>query len=151
MAFVGFASRGEAQVSGYAIAGPAAYSGFFGSSLSALHGAAGGQYVIGACLGVGGEYGILGNSGGGLIVYSINGVCQLPGLGSDGRIAPFVTAGYSNFSSGEGTFRAWNVAAGTDVWLMRRVGVRVEFRDHLRPDRRGDVHYWSFRGGIVIR
>jgi len=147
----GSASRADAQVSGYAIAGPAAYSGFFGSSLSALHGAAGGQYVFGACLGVGGEYGILGNSGGGLLVYSVNGVCQLPGLGADKGVAPFVTAGYSNFSSGEGTFHAWNLAGGTDVWIARRVGVRVEVRDHLRPDSRGDVHYWAFRGGIVIR
>lgn len=151
VALVASASRAEAQVSGHAIAGPAAYSGFFGSSVSALHGAAGGQYVIGLCLGISGEYGILGNSGGGLILYSVNGVCQLPGLGSDGRIAPFLTTGYSNLSNGEGTFHAWNVAAGTDVWLKRRVGVRVEVRDHVRPDRRGDVHYWSFRGGIVIR
>jgi len=29
--------------------------------------------------------------------------------------------------------------------------VRLEVRDQVRPDRRGDVHYWTMRGGLVIR
>jgi hypothetical protein len=67
------------------------------------------------------------------------------------RVSPFVTGGYTRMASGEGAFNAWNVGAGADVWLKPRAGLRLEFRDHLRPDRRGDVQYWAFRAGVVFR
>jgi hypothetical protein len=37
------------------------------------------------------------------------------------------------------------------VWPGDHAGIRLEVRDHLRPDDRGTTHYWSFRAGIAIR
>jgi hypothetical protein len=40
---------------------------------------------------------------------------------------------------------------GADFWRNDHAGVRVEFRDHVRPDSRGIVHYFSIRGGIALK
>ena len=52
----------EAQGLGYAIAGPAGISGFFGSSASAVHAAGGGEALLNGRAGVGGEFGVFANS-----------------------------------------------------------------------------------------
>jgi hypothetical protein len=143
-----------AQALGYGIAGPAGYSGFFGSSSLAVHAAGGGEVLAGGRVGAGGEFGLLAGTGGGLFVTSANGVFHfVPGdrTSARTRVSPFVTAGYTRISSGEGAFDGWNAGAGADVWLKPRVGMRVEFRDHVRPDSRGTVHDWAVRAGIVFR
>lgn len=141
----------EAQALGYGIAGPAGFSGFFGSDASAVHAAGGGEALIDGRAGIGGEFGVLANSGGGLLVFSVNGVLHFSPNSAKRRLVPFVTGGYTNMMSGEGSFGAWNVGAGADLWAKDRVGVRVEFRDHVRPDVRGAVQYWTFRAGLVFR
>jgi hypothetical protein len=35
--------------------------------------------------------------------------------------------------------------------LSERRAPSFEFRDHVRPDHRGTVHYWSVRAGFVFR
>jgi hypothetical protein len=144
-------SRAAAQALGYGVVGPAGYSGFFGTGGPLIHAAGGAEVLAGGRAGVGGEFGLLAGSGGAFLVSSANGVVHL-GRRDRGRGAsPFVTGGYSRLSSGEGGFDAWNVGAGADIWAKERVGVRVEFRDHVRPDRRGAVHYWTVRAGVVFR
>jgi hypothetical protein len=144
-----------AQVLGYGIAGPAGYAGFFGTSASpAVHAAGGGEFLVGGRVGAGGEFGMLGWSHGAMFVTSANAAFHFVPRGATpvpSRISPFASGGYTRFSSGEGVFDAWNVGAGADVWLKPRVGLRLEFRDHVRPDSRGAVHYWAFRGGVVFR
>jgi hypothetical protein len=143
-----------AQGLGYGIAGPAGYDGFFGSSVLLLHAAGGGEFLVGGRVGAGGEFGLLGNADGALFVTSANGVFHFtPGDPTPikRRISPFVTGGYTRTSSGEGGFNAWNLGAGADVWGKPRLGVRIEFRDHIRPDDRGGVQYWAFRVGVVFR
>jgi len=66
-----------AQGLGYAMAGPAGFSGFFGSGASIIHAAGGGEWQTPARIGIGGEFGILGGSGGVLFVLSINGSLHL--------------------------------------------------------------------------
>ena len=98
--------------------------------------------------------GSLVGTGGGLFVTSVNAVLHVPqGASSAGgsRLSPYVSGGYTRMSSGEGAFDGWNVGAGTDVWLRSRVGMRVEVRDHVRPDSRGAVHYWAIRAGVAFR
>jgi hypothetical protein len=146
----------SAQAIGYGIAGPAGYSGFFGSSSAlALHAAGGGEVLAGGRVGGGGELGVLVGSGGGLFVASANGVFHVvPGTGAAGRaerVSPFISGGYTRWSNGEGEFDGWNAGAGADVWLKPRLGMRFEFRDHVRPDSRGTVHYWAFRAGVAFR
>ena len=57
----------------------------------------------------------------------------------------------SNMPLVRGSFDAWDIGGGIDYWTKDRLGVRVEFRDHVRSDRRGDVHYWALRAGIAFR
>jgi hypothetical protein len=141
----------EAQGLGYGIAGPAGISGFFGSSASSIHAAAGGEGLFDGRAGIGGEVGVLANSGSALLVLSANGVLHFSTDPS--RLSPFVTGGYTimGVGYGEGSFSAWNVGAGVDYWAKDRVGVRIDFRDHVRPDSRGAVQYWTIRAGVVFR
>lgn len=140
-----------AQALGYGIAGPAGYSGFFSSNAGLVHAAGGGELLAGGRLGGGGELGLLAGSGGALWVASANGVYHGYRITDDRKVQPFLTGGYTRMSSGEGSFNAWNVGGGVDVWLKERVGLRVEYRDHIRPDDRGAVHYWTIRAGVVFR
>ena len=136
------AAPAGAQALGYGIAGPAGYSGFFGSSTLLVHAAGGG------------EFGLLANADGGMFVTSVNGVFHfVPSVVTPikSRISPFASGGYTRLSSGEGAFDAWNLGGGADLWLKPRVGLRVEFRDHIRPDGRGGVQYWAYRVGVVFR
>jgi hypothetical protein len=148
------ASPAGAQALGYGIAGPAGYSGFFVSSGPAIHAAGGGELLAKGRVGAGGEFGLLAGPSSGLFVTSANAVLHfVPSQPTPirSRLSPFVTAGYSRMSSGEGAFNGWNAAVGTDVWLKPRVGLRVEFRDHVRSDARGSVNYWALRVGVVFR
>jgi hypothetical protein len=70
---------------------------------------------------------------------SVNGVVHVVPSSPEHRVSPFVTGGWTRTSSGEGSFNAWNL------------GVRVEFRDHVRPDSRGTVQYWTVRAGVTVR
>jgi len=144
-----------AQALGYGIAGPAGYSGFFGNSvLPLLHVAGGGEFLAGGRVGVGGEFGLLANTDGGMFVTSVNGVFHFkPSVATPirSRISPFASGGYTRLGSGGYGSTAWNLGAGADIWLEPRVGVRLEFRDHIRPDGRGGVQYWAFRAGVVFR
>lgn len=142
-------AQAEAQVIGYGIAGPGAYAAPFGGGVTG-HAAGGGELLIKRIAGAGAEFGLYGNSGGVIWVTSFNGVAHIPIAG--GSSSPFVTGGYSRFSSGEGTFNAFNVGVGADFWSNNHAGVRVEIRDHLRKlFLRGTAHYFSFRIGIALK
>lgn len=143
------ASAAHAQLLGYALGGPAGVSGFFGSSDTGLHAAAGSELLAAGRAGAGAEFGILAGGGAPLFVTSINGVFHV--VPARQKLSPFLTGGFTHMSSGEGSFRAWNAGAGVDYWIKDRVGVRVEFHDHVRPDPRGTVHYWTFRAGVSVR
>jgi hypothetical protein len=144
-----------AQALGYGIAGPAGYTGFFGSSsLPMVHAAGGGEFLAGGRVGVGGEFGLLASTEGGVFLTSVNGVFHFaPSVPTPirSRISPFASGGYTRITGGEGGFDAFNLGAGADLWLKPRVGLRLEFRDHIRPDDRGGVQYWAFRAGVVFR
>jgi hypothetical protein len=139
----------EAQAVAYGVAGPAGFSGFYGTSGLNGHVAGGAEVLAGGRVGGQGEFGAIGGSGGLLFVTSANGIARF-GSSSE-RVSPFVTGGYTRMFSGEGSFNAWNAGAGADIWLRPRVGLRLEFRDHVRPDSRGAVHYWTFRAGVAFR
>jgi hypothetical protein len=136
----------SAQGLGYGIAGPSGNTGSFGSI--ALHAAGGGELLVNRRAGVGGEVGILANASSVLTALSFNGVVHL----LTARTSPYVTGGYSRFSSGEGSFNAWNYGVGADFWANDRVGLRIEFRDHVRSRTFGSkVHYFGIRAGIAFR
>ena len=151
-ALIGAAGAANAQGLGYAIAGPAGFSGFYGSSASSLHAAGGGEaLIVGGRLGLGGEIGTFANTSSALLFVSVNGALHASTQLSDRRVVPYITAGYTHVGTGDFSFSAWNAAIGTDIWMKDRVGVRLEGRDHVRRDSRGTVHYWTVRGGVVFR
>jgi hypothetical protein len=84
-------------------------------------------------------------------VLSLNGVYHVLDGSGTGRLSPFVTGGYTlYFRSGHANLL--NIGGGVDYWARRRVGLRVEFRDHLHfHDVFGTQHSWGLRGGIVLR
>jgi hypothetical protein len=136
----------DAQLLGYGVGGLAGVSGFFGS-LAAGHVAGGGEALVRGRAGVGGALGLIGN----LAVGSVNGVFHVVPSRVEHRVSPFVTSGWTRMGNRDRSFDAWNIGGGVDVWSRERVGLRVEFSDHLRPDSRGAVHYWTIRGGVVFR
>src|SRR3954465_7845379 len=105
------AAPAGAQALGYGIAGPAGWSGFFGSCGLLVHAAGGAEFLAGGRVGAGGEFGLLANADGGMFVTSVNGVFHFaPSVATPikSRISPFASGGYTRMSSGEGVFDAWN-------------------------------------------
>ena len=143
-----FVTSASAQGLGYAEGGFAGFSGFFGRASNSFHIGGGGELVVADRVGIGGEFGFFDR----LIVGSANATVHLGGL-RDVRVSPFVTGGYSRLGigDGEGAFSAFNIGAGLHYWAADRIGFRVEFRDHFRPDDRGTTQYWSLRAGIAFR
>jgi hypothetical protein len=132
----------------YAEAGPAGFSNFSGRWSNTFHAAGGGDTILAGRVGVGGEIGFFQRA----ITASGNATFHLtPPSSSNAGV--FITGGYTRFGilDGDGGFNAWNIGVGTHLWLSDHAGLRLEFRDHIRPDRRGTTQYWSARAGVVVR
>lgn len=138
----------DAQSSGlvYVIAGPAGVSGWLGPR-SGLHVAGGGEFGF-SIVSVGGELGYWTSN---LGLGSVNGSVSPTKRAAGQKTIPFLTAGYTRGFTFESSFDAWNVGGGVHYWIGDRRGLRVEFRDHIRPDSRGVLHYWSIRAGVAFR
>ena len=144
------ASAAQAQVLGYAVAGPATTMGFVNHSRITFNAAGGAEVRTGHHVGIGGEAGLFNR----LLVGSANLTLHFQDQAHRRNgVHPFVTAGYSQLGigDGEGAFSAFNLGAGLHFWPSDHAGVRIDIRDHLRPDDRGATHYWSARIGIAFR
>lgn len=121
---------------------------------AAVHGAAGTEgRVANGRLGVGAEIGYFAPTrdlSGGFGVLSPNATLYFKNASP---LVPFATAGYSLlFRFGTRTFNAFNVGVGFEYWTGRRVGLRVEVRDHIQSGSRGARnHYWVARAGVRFR
>lgn len=61
---------------------------------------------------------------------------------------PFVTGGYS-LRIRAGVASAFNFGGGVNYWFKDRVGLRLEFRDHISHS---DLNYfYGFRIGLAFR
>lgn len=73
------------------------------------------------------------------------------GTGSQRKFDPFTTGGFSVLFAG-GAGAAIHYGGGMNYWLRSRLGLRVEFRDHLwSPESGESVHLIDFRFGVVFR
>ena len=144
------AGHADAQVLGYGVGGLGGVSGFFNVS-PAFQASGGIEALFRGRLGVGAEVGVFGNASSLLYMFSPGVVYHVVPSRIGNRVSPFVTGGRSAFGESDVIFGTWNVGAGVDLWARDRVGVRLEVRDHIRPDPRGNVQYWTIRGGIVFR
>ncbi len=116
-----------------------------------LHAGLGGEAVLGAGLGFGAEIGAMGVSryfvDSGFGVFSLNGYYHFV-HGRGVKVDPFVTGGYTLFFR-SGHADLFNVGGGLNYWFYRRLGFRVEVRDHVLTDGEA-VHYWSVRFGLAF-
>ena len=69
--------------------------------------------------------------------------------GKDHRVDPFVNGGYTLMFRG-GAQSLFYAGGGVNIWASRKIGVRLEFRDHVTTDGQAD-HYWGFRIGAAFR
>lgn len=80
--------------------------------------------------------------------YGVAGPAGLSGFfrtsAANGHVAGGIEALAGGRVGGQGEFGAFG-------WLRPRVGLRIDFRDHVRPDSRGTVQYWTFRAGVSFR
>ena len=122
-----------------------------GGNMGFLHFGGGGEVILAKGFGIGCEIGYVGpmeymEQGVGL--FSLNGLYSFK-TNRLSRISPFVTGGYSVLF-GSGHLNAVNFGAGIHYWFSRRVGLRLEVRDHVSPGYFSD-HLIQGRIGIALR
>ena len=113
-----------------------------------LHFGVGGEGLIYKGLGAGAELGFMGPPRymeEGFGVFSVNGSYHFR---RDQKLVPFVTSGYSLFFR-NGSASLVNFGGGGHYWFHDRLGLRVEFRDHVQPN--PTVNFWEFRFGLSFR
>jgi hypothetical protein len=101
-------------------------------------------------LGMGLELGYAGPTccmGEGIGTLSIDG--QYTFGGSVRKLRPFLTGGYT-LAFRDGHANALNFGGGVHYWFSRRVGLRLEFRDHVSPSV-WTAHLWQGRVGFDFR
>ena len=117
-----------------------------------LHVGGGGEGLVYEGLGVGGEIGYLGAAqelSQGIGVLSPNVSYNFTKASKSGKFAPFVTGGYS-LLIGSDAVHALNVGGGANWWFKDRLGLRLEFRDHVAL-RFGSTHIFGVRIGLAFR
>jgi len=70
--------------------------------------------------------------------------------GNERRADPFVTAGYTLMFR-HGHANMFNFGGGMNYWVARRVGFRVELRNHVHVYNGSWFHYLGVRFGLAFR
>ena len=118
-----------------------------------LHFGGGGKYIsssgagFGAEMGIGGPKTDFGSNDVG--IFSLNGYFQKK-VG-DSKAEPFVTAGYSAFFGHDAPHNWFNFGGGVDYWAKEKLGLMLEFRDHIHHESAGTFQVWEVRFGLAFR
>jgi hypothetical protein len=122
-----------------------------GQASGFLHFGGGGEVNLYKGIGFGAEVGYAAPfeyTGSGIGVLSVNGLYKFRRQGAT-KVEPFVSGGYSLlFRSGH--LNAMNFGGGVHYWLSKRIGLRLEVRDHFSPEYFSD-HLIQGRVGISFR
>lgn len=148
-----WADAARAQSSnGYVFFGPGAmtYTGFSHSARAFYYGG-GGEGILGKIVGLGAELGAVSNMQfrGILGLADVNGYAHFYPRRRP-RFDPFFTGGYTLLFR-EGHANLFNLGGGANYWFSRRLGLRLEFRDHVWRQSGTTAHLWGFRGGLSFR
>ena len=87
----------------------------------------------------------------GLAMFSANGSYHFSSVVRDRKVFPFLTAGYTGVANSVGGENWFNFGGGVDYWPRERVGLRVEFRDHVDPNHREPLHFLEARIGLIFK
>lgn len=138
----------------YAFVAPGAATTFSCRSCTAgtIHFGGGGEGTFYKGLGIGAEIGYLslmesGNNGLGLM--SLNGIYIFRSR-SKPKWEPFLTAGGTLAIAQGGIAGGVNFGGGVQYWLRKRIGLRIEFRDHI-PNQDFSSHLFEGRIGFSFR
>ena len=141
--------REDHRAQGYAFFAPGAIVGD-GYSLGTAHFGAGGEGLLYKGLGLGAEVGYITpwrNFKDGIGMLSVNGSYH---FNRNGKLSPFVSGGYSMaFRSGH--VNLFNFGGGVNYWWHDRIGLRVEFRDHVYSEFSRATHFLGGRIGFSFR
>jgi len=122
-----------------------------GDSTGLLNFGAGGEWSFYKGIGLGTEIGYLAPYdyfGSGVGLFSLNGLYTFR-TSAGARFEPFITGGYS-LLFGSGHLNAVNFGAGTHYWFGKKVGLRLEVRDHVSPSYASE-HLLQGRIGVSFR
>ncbi len=139
-------TESEHDGQGYVFFGPGAITGD-GYTTGMAHIGGGGEILIYKGVGIGAEVGYLTpwrDFRTGIGIISVDGSYH---FNPTRRISPFVTTGYS-LGVREGHVNLLNFGGGVHYWFLDRVGLRLEFRDHVYKD---SDHFLSGRIGLSFR
>ena len=118
---------------------------------STIHFGGGGEVNLYKGLGFGVEIGYLSPihyMGEGIGILSLDGQYTF-GTGTPGKVRPFLTGGYT-LAFRDGYANAINFGGGVHYWFSKRIGLRLEFRDHVSPAV-WNAHAWQGRVGFDFR
>ncbi|MBZ5560940.1 MAG: porin family protein [Acidobacteriia bacterium] len=135
--------------------------GSFRSSDGGLHGithvGGGGEVLLVKGFGVGAELGAMGRPGYGVGVFSMDPSYHFRRASSKTKLSPFVEGGYTRtFGQSDFPDIHFNFGGGIHYWAFKRVGLRLEFRDHVHHvspifASGHTYHYWGLRIGLAFR
>lgn len=137
--------------SGYAFFAPGGLT-VSGHTGMTLHAGFGGDGIVGKGVGVNLELGALWprQCFGDCVVgmFSPGGTFHFK-RDKEAKLDPFVAGGYSlMFRNGHENL--FYFGGGANYWMSRKIGVRMEFRDHVSAHYT-TAHFWSFRLGLAFR
>ncbi len=134
------------RTDGYVFVAPGGVNGVDGAG-STLHFGGGGELGLPGGLGLGGELGALSPRGKVLSSIGIASANAFFHFGSKGKVDPYVTGGYSLFFR-SATGNGGNLGIGVNLWLLRSLGLKLEFRDHVVSSGGVTNHWWGGRIGL---
>ena len=124
-----------------------------GDSTGTWHLGGGGDAIFADAVGIGAEIGYLNSfeeDSEGVGVFSVNGSYHFGGGSPSGKVRPFVTGGYT-LGFRDGHANLFNVGGGVNFWLKPKVGLRVEFRDHIWVEDNDTLQFLGVRVGVTFR
>ncbi len=149
-AYAGLPADGEEHVGqGYVFFAPGAVV-QGGYSTGTAHFGGGGEGLIYRGLGIGAELGYLTpwrDFSSGIGIFSVNGSYH---FNRTEKLSPFITGGYS-LAFRNGHINLANFGGGVNYWFREKMGLRLEFRDHIHTGSFPTAHYLSARIGLSFR
>jgi len=137
----------QSKAQGYAVFGPGDYR-----ETTQLHFGGGVETDLYKGLGFSLDAGYMANAkylSSGLGIFSPNGRYAFR-RSADSQLIPYITAGYSLLFR-NATINGFNYGGGIDYWFAKKVGLKVEFRDHILTQFYDNPHIYQFRVGFSFR
>jgi hypothetical protein len=69
----------------------------------------------------------------------------------DEKVKPFITGGYTRSFGHESGFNWGNFGGGVTYWAAPKIGVLLEFRDHITSVESTRVQFWQVRFGLAFK